>query len=164
MKRLALLLPLFFLACTNTDEDRVDAQTAPRGAEFRPVAQVLVDRCASLDCHGSRYRNMHLFGFGSGRLDPEGRPDAPETTDAEVEANYQAVVSLEPAKLREVIAEGGKDPERLTFFRKGLELEAHKGGRRILPGDPADVCIRSWLASRTDAAACRAAVPRLAEP
>ena len=143
---------------------RIDAAAAPRGEEFRPVAQVVVDRCGSLDCHGSKYRNMRLFGFGSARLDPAHRPDAPDTTLAESELVYEAIVALEPDILREVVAEGGDRPERLTFFRKGRGAEAHKGGQRIVPGDPADACIRSWLAGTVDADVCRSAVPRLAEP
>jgi hypothetical protein len=157
---LALVLPV--IACANTDEGRVNAETAPSGDAFRPVAQVLVDRCGSLDCHGSKYRNMHLWGFGSSRIDASALPDSPETTSDEVDLDYQAVVSLEPDRFREVIADGGRNPERLTFFRKGQLMEAHKGGQRIVPGDPADVCVRSWLASSVDAAACKAAVPRLA--
>lgn len=146
-----------------TDE-RIDAAVAPRGEAFRPVAQVVVDRCGSLDCHGSRYRNMRLVGFGSSRLDPAHRPDAPETTVAEVELVYEAIVALEPDVIRQVVAEGGSTPERLTFVRKGRGAEAHKGGQRIVPGDPADVCIRSWLASAVDEEACTSAVPRLASP
>ena len=157
-------LPIALMAACGVDEGRVNAETAPSGDQFRPVAQVLQDRCASLDCHGSKYRNMRLTGFGGARIDVNDRPDAPETTSAEVDQDYQAVVALEPDIMRQVIAEGGRDPERLTFFRKGQRKEAHKGGQRIIPGDQADVCVRSWLASNVDTAACKAAVPRLATP
>lgn len=164
MKRAVLLFLSLPLACADPDEDaRVNAATAQGGPEFRPVAQVVVDRCASLDCHGSKYRNMRLYGFGSARLDPTHRPDAPDTTQAEVDANYQAIVALEPDLFRRVVAEGGAAPERLTFFRKGQLLEAHKGAQRIVPGDAADRCVRSWLASRIDAEVCKSAVPRLNE-
>ncbi len=153
------------IACGGPDSGaRIDAAAAPRGEEFRPVAQVVVDRCGSLDCHGSKYRNMRLFGFGSARLDPAHRPDAPETTLDESELVYEAIVALEPDILRQVVAEGGERPERLTFVRKGRGAEAHKGGPRIVAGDPADACLRSWLAGAVDADVCRSAVPRLAEP
>ena len=164
MKYLLVFVPFLLMAACGVDEGRVNAETALSGDAFRPVAQVLVDRCGSLDCHGSKYRNMRLSGFGGARIDVDARPDAPETTSAEVDADYQAVVALEPDIFREVIAEGGRDPERLTFFRKGQQKEAHKGGQRIVPGDQADVCVRSWLSSSVDAAACKAAVPRLANP
>jgi hypothetical protein len=157
---------LFLLvACAGPETSaRIDPAVAPSGETFRPVAQVLVDRCGTLDCHGSKYRNMRLFGYGSGRVVPEHRPDAPETTDDEVARNYDAVVALEPDLVRLVIAEGGSAPERLTFVRKGRGAEAHKGGAPITEGDPADRCIRSWLTGTVDADACTSAVPRLAEP
>jgi len=152
-------------ACEGPASDaRVDAAAAPGGEEFRPVAHVLIDRCGSLDCHGSKYRNMRLFGFGSARLDPAHRPDAPETTPDEVELAYEAVVALEPDILRQVVLDDGERPERLTFVRKARGAEAHRGGQRIVPGDPADRCIRSWLAGAVDREVCRSAVPRLADP
>lgn len=161
--RVALALTFAALAaCSSPDTDaRVDATSAVRGPDFLPVADLLADRCGSLECHGSKYRNMHLFGFGGSRLLPTDLPNTQATTLAEAEATYEAVVSLEPAKFRQVIAEGGASPERLTFYRKGLLLEAHKGTQKIVPGDPADVCLRSWLASRIDAAACAAGITRI---
>jgi hypothetical protein len=143
---------------------RVEPSTAVRGPAFRPVAQVLVERCGSLDCHGSKYRNMHLFGFASSRLEPGTLPEAPDTTQAEADRDYEAVVSLEPELMRDVVLEGGAAPERLTFIRKGRGAEAHKGGQAIVPGDLADRCILSWLASAVDESTCKAAVPRLAQP
>ena len=83
---------------------------------------------------------------------------------AEVELDYEAVVALEPDVIRQVVAEGGIRPERLTFVRKARGAEAHVGGQRVLPGDPADACIRSWLGGAVDQEMCKNAVPRLAEP
>lgn len=168
---LAVSLALVSIASGCEAEDpnaRVDptlsSSAPPSGEAFRPVAQVLVDRCASLDCHGSKYRNMFLRGFGTARLDPNDHPDAPETTSAEVDHDYDAVVALEPEVLRAVMSEGGTRPERLTFVRKARGAEAHKGGGRVVPGDAADVCITSWLQGSVDATTCKAAVPRFAEP
>jgi hypothetical protein len=152
-------------ACDGVDSNaRIDPATAPSGPAFRPVAQVLVDRCGSIDCHGSKYRNMRLVGFGSTRLDTNDRPDAPDTTQAEVDQNYEAVTALEPDLIRQVVAEGGARPERLTFVRKARHAEAHKGGQRIAPGDDADLCILSWLAGNVDAERCKSGVPRLKNP
>jgi hypothetical protein len=151
------------VGCGVDEGEKVDASLVPEGDAFRPVAQVVIERCGSLDCHGSKYRNMRLVGFGTTRLDPSHRPDAPETTAAEVQANYDAVVALEPDLLREVAAEGGARPERLTFIRKSRNIEDHKGGQRIVVGDEADRCILSWLKNEVDPAVCKAAVPRLAE-
>jgi hypothetical protein len=165
MRQAVLLAAAMTLGCSGTNtEGRIDPGFAPSGAEFRPVAQVLLERCGSLDCHGSKYRNMRLYGYASQRLDWTHKPDAPDTTPEEVDQDYAAVVSLEPKVMVQVLSEGGFNPLRLTFFRKARGYEAHKGGTRILPGEPADRCIASWLAGTVDQAACRDAVPRLREP
>jgi hypothetical protein len=158
MMRALLLLPLL-AACSSPDVDsRVAANVANGGPEFKAVSEVFLENCGSLDCHGSKYRNLHLYGFGSERLDGP-LPDEPSlTTQAEADRNYEAIVAVEPEAFRTVVAEGGRAPERLTFYRKALELEAHKGGRAIEPASKADRCIRSWLASKIDSATCIEAV------
>lgn len=161
---LALSAVVAAVACSLPDEPRLDAAVAPRGDAFRPVAQMLVEKCGSIDCHGTRYRNMRIYGFGSARLDPTHMPDAPDTTTDEVDRNYESVVAVEPELMRQVVAEGGSDPNRLTLVRKATNLEAHKGGRPIVPGDAAARCLSSWLASAVDQAACTDAVPRLKTP
>jgi hypothetical protein len=98
---------------------------------------------------------MRLYGFASARLDPNGLPDSPpETTQAEIDADYDAVVGVEPERLREIVASGGRGADRLTLVRKGRGAEDHKGGQRIALGDPADVCLLSWLANAVDASTC----------
>jgi len=162
--RHVLFLPLFFLplllACSSpSTESRVDADLGPSGADFQPVSNVLVRRCGSLDCHGSKYRNMRLYGYGGARLDPAATPDRPgNTTAEEAELNRQAAVSVEPEVFRDVIAERGRAPERLTLYRKALRLEYHKGGRAIAPGSAADDCLRSWLVGAVDVARCAEAI------
>jgi len=142
-------------ACSSPEETRLGPMPGVRGAAFGPVAEVLLARCGSLDCHGSKYRNMRLYGFGASRLDPADTPDGKRTTELEYQTDYEAVVSLEPLKIREVMEQGGAGPERLTFVRKARGVEGHKGGGRIVPGEPADLCILSWLAGTIDAAACK---------
>lgn len=150
------------LACSSPDaNERVDPAVAKSGADFYPVALVIVDKCGTIDCHGSKYRNMRVYGYGSSRLDPSHRPGAPETTQAEADQTYNAIAGLEPDIFRQVVREGGANPERLTFVRKGRGLEEHKGKARLVAGDDSDVCIQSWLQSNVDAARCKAAVPRL---
>jgi hypothetical protein len=153
---------LALLACADDDPAaRLDATVLPKGEAFQPVAEVMVDRCGSLDCHGSKYRNMRLFGFGGARLDPADLPDSPgRTTPAESDRDYDTIVSVEPEILRDVAADHGQDPERLTFIRKGRNVEAHKGGQRLVPGEDADKCITSWLAGAVDANVCKAAVAK----
>jgi len=164
MKRALLLFGLAFVACSSPDPDaRVDPGVGASGVDFYPVSLVIVDKCGSIDCHGSKYRNMRLYGYGSSRFNPAHRPAFPETTQAEADQNYESVAAVEPNLFRQVIAEGGINPQRLTFIRKGRGTEDHKGGTTILPGDDADLCIQSWLQSKVDTARCQAAVPRLNE-
>lgn len=147
------------VACSTPVDGRTNAATLD-ATTFGPVSQVLVVRCGSLDCHGSRYRNYRLVGYGSGRLDaPDASPtpDGAETTDAEIAYNYGSTVGVEPETMREVAAAKGAGAERLTLVRKARGEEAHKGDRRIVPGDAADRCLLSWLSGATDTAACTAA-------
>jgi hypothetical protein len=158
------LLVLLALAACEDATGRTNAVVLPSGNDFRPVALVVGDRCGSLDCHGSKYRNMHIVGFGGSRLDGNDLPDSEDTTAEEVAWDFDAIVSLEPDLTRAVAADHGKSPERLTFVRKGRGAEAHKGGTRIFVGDDADKCVLSWLSGAVDAPTCKRAVPRLASP
>lgn len=153
-------LTAVFSACTVPTTTTRESPGGPDRASFGPVARVLVNRCGTLDCHGSLYRNMRLYGFGSARLDPKALPDSPgDTTPAEIDADYDAVVALEPARFREVVGSGGQGADSLTLVRKARGAESHKGGQRIVPGDSADQCLLSWLASAVDAkGACASAV------
>jgi hypothetical protein len=139
-----------------TPVESTESPVGPDRTTFAPVANALMVRCGTIDCHGSRYRNMRLYGYGGIRLDPKSRPDTPTTaTDAEVAADYDAVVSLEPSITREVTAAKGAGADQLTFVRKGRGQEAHKGGSPIVPGDDADRCVLSWLAGAVDQTSCK---------
>lgn len=151
--RFALALVFTLVACSSPNPASTVSPGGPDRASFGPVARVLVKRCGSLDCHGSRYINMRLYGFASGRLAE--LPDTPaETTQQEIDADYDAVVGLEPEVMRKVVAEQGQNPSRLTLVRKGRNEEHHKGGQRIVAGDNADRCLLSWLAGAVDQDAC----------
>jgi hypothetical protein len=156
-RSLVLFASLLVVACASHDPNARTNGAAPDPTAFKPVALVLVNRCGSLDCHGSKYRNFRLYGFGGERSDPTSRPNTPDTTPDEVSLDYQAVLGVEPEIIAAVVAEGGKDPERLTLVRKARDGEAHKGGQRIVPGSDADACLLSWLASAVDANACKSA-------
>ncbi len=131
----------------------------PDRAQFPPVALMLVRRCGEVDCHGSKYRNFRVYGYGSQRLDPNDRPDTPQTvTPAEADAVYEGIIALEPEIMRQVVRANGANPERLTLVRKGRGSEDHKGKSLFAPGDDGDKCLTSWLASTTDTAACDRAV------
>lgn len=126
-------------------------------ASFKPVALMLGRRCGSIDCHGSRFRNFRLYGFGGIRKVKTDTPETPATTQLEADENYDAFMTLEPSVMHDFIATGRTKPDKLTVFRKGRGDEAHKGGQRIKPEDPADKCLTSWLTSSVDAASCAAA-------
>lgn len=141
-------------ACASVDSSQRLAAGAPDRAAFKSVAPALIRRCGSLDCHGGQYRNFRLYGETTRRLASSDGPMSPPTTQAEIDADYDAVVGIEPEVMRTVMQGGGKTPELLTLYRKARGQEAHKGGERIAPGDPADRCLRTWLAGAVDSAAC----------
>lgn len=156
------------LGCSTPDTGaRVDPK-GPDRATFDRVSRVLQKRCGTLDCHGTPYRSLRLYGYPGQRLDAGslpttgftkgvGAPDELVDDPAEIEANYQSVIALEPEKMRIVVDEHGFAPERLTLVRKARGEERHKGEGPIHKGDNADKCLISWLASTTDIAACDAA-------
>jgi hypothetical protein len=153
----ALALP----ACAMPAADARVQEKVPDRASFAEVAQVLEHHCGTLDCHGSAQRNLRIYGNESLRLNAKDRPLMPAcTTAAEVEEDYQSTVGLEPELMTAVVESGGADPQRLTLIRKARGSEHHKGGSPIHEGDDADQCLTSWLASRTDTAACLRAIPK----
>jgi hypothetical protein len=149
--------------CSSPDPAaRIDPRGPDRG-QFAVVAPMLVRRCGSIDCHGSIYRNFRLYGYAGTRLRdgqaPETlRPDLPKRlTDEEIEADYQAVLGVEPEIMRDVVNDNGNGRERLTLVRKGRGEEDHKGDQRMVPDDEADTCLGSWLAGAVNVEKCRAA-------
>lgn len=142
--------------CSSPDTTATVDPIGPDRAQFDEVAPALVRRCGSIDCHGSPYRNMRVYGYGGLRLAPNNTPEAPaHVTPDEAQATYEAVVGLEPEIMRAVVQSGGAGVERLTFIRKGRGVEDHKGNKRLTP--EADLCVTSWLANHVDATACRTA-------
>lgn len=130
------------------------ALLVPSRGHFPAVAGALERRCATLDCHGRPERNLRLYSGIGLRLASSDVSGSGSTTEAEHDASYESVVGLEPEALSVVVSEGGEAPDRLTLVRKARGAEAHKGGARITPGDDADRCVTSWLASAVDEAAC----------
>lgn len=149
----SMMLALFGCA-QGAEFEPADAWQLPNRLDFPPVLDALEQRCATLDCHGKRARNLRLYTSSGLRHSAMDIPGSGSTTDAEYDASYQSVVGLEPELISFVVGEGGKTPERLTFLRKGRGTEAHKGGIVLVPGDSADTCITSWLRSNLDANAC----------
>ncbi len=143
--------------CSSPDPTATVDPIGPDRAQFDLVSPVLSRRCGSIDCHGSPFRNMRVYGFAGLRLGPEAKqPDFPTRNTAdEVQATYESVVGLEPEVMREVVQAGGAGVERLTFIRKGRGNEDHKGNKRF--NADSDLCVTTWLANHVDGDACRRA-------
>jgi len=143
------------VACSTPASDARFSGAVPDRVSFPPVADLLVKRCGTLDCHGSAYRNLRLYGSQGLRLSPSDQPVSKgQTTQAEYDEDFRSVVGLEPEVMSTVVSEGGANPDRLTFVRKARGTEHHKGGSLMQAGDPQDQCITSWLAGQTDVAVC----------
>lgn len=154
----ALTLATVTLACSFPSSDARYIQTAlPDEATFAPVAELLSVRCGSLDCHGSLYRNLRVYGSTGLRYSPSDRPLSPtcNTCDENVET-YLSVVGLQPEAMSEVVM--GGDPSLLTMVGRARGTEAHKGGQIWTIGDDSDVCLTSWLQGNSSPADCEAGV------
>ena len=145
-------------ACTGPEPNAQTPVTGPDRTTF-PLVQGFIDhRCGSLDCHGTRYRNLRMWGSDGMRLAYGDVPGGAPTTTDETNATYQSIVQLEPEVMSAVVVDHGANPERLTFVRKARGTEAHAGGAIVKPGDARDRCILSWLAGAADVLACSTAL------
>ncbi len=155
----ATSLGVLAVACSVPSSDSSVGERTPDSTSFPPVASMLVQACGSLDCHGTVGRNLRLYGDTSLRYSPTDVPSVlvPTTSD-EIAEDYESVVGLEPEIMSAVVASGGEDPERLTFYRKARGLESHKGGAVVAQGDARDICITTWLTGSANASQCAAAL------
>jgi hypothetical protein len=161
LRTLPVLLGAVVLVACSAPSASVYTPTAlPDPSTFPYVAEYMVHRCGTLDCHGSAYRNLRVYGDEGVRFSARDRPCVPAgTTDAELGQDYDSVVGLEPETMSAVVADHGADPERLTLVAKPLGIESHKGGTVFQQGDDGYSCMTSWLAGTTDTAACLRALP-----
>jgi hypothetical protein len=156
MRRWILLGAFGFLAgCSGPSSDAREQIAAPPRDTFEPVADVLASHCGSLDCHGTKPRNLRIYGQYGLRIG--GVTGGDPTTAEEYDATFLSVVMLEPTVLSEVVSQGGREPARLTMVRKGRGAEAHKGHDPMPIGSDADHCLLSWLASQPTPVECAAA-------
>lgn len=136
-----------------------------QGSSFRPISAVLERRCGTLDCHGSTYRPLKIYGqIGLRRPEAKGSTNvksfkdyysggAEPTTEAELFDNYLSLSGLEPELLGPVVA-GKAPPDTLTLVRKPRLREKHKGGLIWNQSDPGDLCLINWLTGIDDTAPC----------
>lgn len=137
-------------------------------ADFELVSAVVEKRCGSLDCHGSEFRPLRIYGkFGLRRPEPVPQDAGDETfvyeeyfpggdqptTDAELEANLRSICGLEPELMKQVVSKEA-DPEVLSFIRKPRLREKHKGGLIWYKGDTGDQCLTNWLTGGVDRSKC----------
>ena len=144
------LLALAILGCSQPDKGELkrDILTRASAVSFRTagVTTVFEKRCASLDCHGQVARNLRIYSKRGLRLPNEAGivPGTGDTTQDEITANYQSILTLEPEDTNKVVLENG-DPYQLLVLKKPTELEKHKGGQVIRRGDDAERCILTWF-------------------
>ena len=131
---------------------------------FESVADAMQPSCATLDCHGHPQRNLRLFGERGLRLGGVDTSAEGATNSDEYEADYWAVVALEPELLSTVLEEGGADPERLILIRKGRGTTRHKGGSLMRPDDNLDQCLVEWLKGNVLVDACKMAARLMPPP
>lgn len=150
------------------DENRVTEIIQPDFAIYKAeVDDYLNRRCGTLDCHGQFGRAYRLYGRNGLRLvnpdlagapTPDGGAEggAPagedlvtgeqQTTDAEILANFQSLIAIEPEEMSRVVAAQGQGAEdKLVILRKPMRTERHKGGENIRAGDSAYRCLTGWL-------------------
>lgn len=154
---------MFAAGCSGPAVGETDI-AKPTRSHFDSVNDALGYSCGTLDCHGQQGRNMRVWSKYGMRIpvgDAKNVPGSSPTTKAEVERTYRSVVGLEPEIMSQVVRDGGKHPERLTLIRKARGTEAHKGLKRMNPGDPLDVCITSWLAGNVAFNSCNKVAPPL---
>lgn len=140
--------------CFYGDTDTVQFNGPRGGEDFTPVSGVLERRCGTLDCHGSIYRPLRIFGQGGLRL-PGNQSGVQPTTAEELTDNYQAAISLEP-EIMQLVLKKEAFPDQLTLIRKPLLLEKHKGGPVLSSSSPGYTCLKDWVLGNTpDAENCR---------
>lgn len=154
---MGLTLGLYLSACGPSLEEQTRDQNvqleAPSPNDFPQVSDALQLRCSTLDCHGQVGRNLRIYGYGGLRLAATETPQGASTTDAEYQASYDSLVSLEPEVLSKVVTLQA-DPNSLSMIRKARGIEHHKGGQQMQTGDALDRCIVLWLEGKSDANPC----------
>lgn len=149
--------------CATTPDATADVQvSAPDFNEFvgdanNPGVHAFLERrCGTLDCHGQVGRAFRLYSAGGLRMPNDaglisgGGPDTP----AELLANYQSLIGLQPEEMSRVVAHDDP-PTSLLVVAKPLALQTHKGGQALATGDSGDACLESWLVREISLPACK---------
>ena len=159
MIRARRLLPASALAiagCVIPDPGATVDATCPDRAEFASVSPFLETGCGTIDCHGTPWRPLRIYGYNGLRLSPTDVPGGNPTTTAEVAANYVSVCGLEP-EIMSAVTTKADTPDALLMIQKPRGETKHKGGTITVTGDEGDTCETSWLLGSVEASACSAA-------
>ena len=169
MKRavLFLLLGLCAIAACHGFE-RTDLRGMPDREQFladkNGVSLFLEVRCGALDCHGQIGRPMRIYSENGLRLGEGegGVRDRSATTRAERNANYDAVIGLEPDAVADCFRTRGEYQD-FQLLLKPLDESGrgvkHKGGPVLARtnSDPGWACLYGWLSGTLDPARCEEA-------
>jgi hypothetical protein len=145
-------------ACSTPEDGKIAAlgPSGPVAGQAWEVGDAVLRTCGTLECHGTKLRNLRVYGYGSLREDPATLPGTGATTDKEYQLTYRAIVGLEP-EIMSAVTQEKRGSSRLSLVRKGRGLDNHKGANRMPAGGPMERCLLSWLLSQTDSAACQEA-------
>ena len=140
-------------------------QSSDGGVAIASVSGFLERRCGTLDCHGSEFRPLRLYGRYGLRFPGESNfSGGVATTTAELRANYASVCTQEPEKTSAAVEDLGQSAEQLLILRKARGEEAHKGGAVVKQNSAGDQCIAGWLRGDDPAqvaTACKSAIDAL---
>jgi hypothetical protein len=143
------------VGCTNYASGSTVTLPTPTRDNFGLVSSVLEPHCGTLDCHGSPARNFRVYGEKGLRARGNDKTGT-ATSEADVDATFESIVSIEPEVLAQILSERGRDPGRWIVVSKGRGREAHVGGIAFAEGSPGDRCLVSWAGGSIDAASCNA--------
>ncbi len=165
--RRALVLLVGLAACVGFE--RTELRGMPDRAQFNAdengVSLFLEVRCGALDCHGQVERPMRIYSQNGLRLETAegGTRDRGPTTLAERNANYDAVIGLEPDAVADCFRTRG-DYQDFQLLLKPLDESGrgvkHKGGPVLArtSTDPGWACLYGWLSGTLDPTRCEEAV------
>ncbi|MFO0758205.1 MAG: hypothetical protein U0359_17040 [Byssovorax sp.] len=121
---------------------------ADGGPPATGVSAYMERRCGTLDCHGSIYRPMRIYGR-IGLRDPSDNnvTGGNGTTVRELDLNYDSVCNVAPEEMSKAVDDDGASAEKLIILQKARGVQGHKGGVVVLQGSEADQCLLGWLQS-----------------
>ncbi|HEX4336576.1 MAG TPA: hypothetical protein VH062_11720 [Polyangiaceae bacterium] len=154
LSRSAALLTALVAGCSGPKASQTTTLSTPDEATFPPVSDALEVRCGTLDCHGSIYRNLRMYGIYGVRADAKDVTGTGATTADEYARNYVSFIGLAPEALSAIVQTHGQGIEHFIVITKGTNAEDHKGGQRMKKGDSAYQCLTSWISGTIDMNAC----------